>query len=86
MEGSQGGAPPPPGRITWGHHLLRHPASSGDGAVATKAATWIADLVITRFGLAQAPAVVTRRDEVFLVVIHLASARATALASTMIRS
>jgi anion transporter len=73
-------------RIPWGTVVLFGIGISlGTALLQTKAATWLADLVVVQFGLAQATALsVLAVMSVFLVVIHLGFASATALASTMI--
>jgi di/tricarboxylate transporter len=73
-------------RIPWGTVILFGIGISlGTALLQTKGATWLADLVVTRFGLAQATALfVLAVMSLFLVVIHLGFASATALASTMI--
>jgi sodium-dependent dicarboxylate transporter 2/3/5 len=73
-------------RIPWGTVILFGIGISiGTALLQTKGATWLADLVVVRFGLAQASALsVLAVMSVFLVVIHLGFASATALASTMI--
>lgn len=73
-------------RIPWGTVVLFGIGISlGTALLQTKAATWLADLVVVQFGLAQAAALsVLAVMSVFLVVIHLGFASATALASTMI--
>jgi sodium-dependent dicarboxylate transporter 2/3/5 len=73
-------------RIPWGTVILFGIGISlGTALLQTKGATWLADLVVTRFGLAQATALsVLAAMSAFLVVIHLGFASATALASTMI--
>jgi len=73
-------------RIPWGTVILFGIGISlGTALLQTKGATWLADLVVTRFGLAHAAALsVLAVMSLFLVVIHLGFASATALASTMI--
>jgi solute carrier family 13 (sodium-dependent dicarboxylate transporter), member 2/3/5 len=73
-------------RIPWGTIILFGIGISlGTALLQTKAATWLADLVVIRFGLAQATALsVLAVMSLFLVVIHLGFASATALAATMI--
>lgn len=73
-------------RIPWGTVILFGIGISlGTALLQTKGATWLADLVVIRFGLAQATALsVLGVMSLFLVVIHLGFASATALASTMI--
>jgi di/tricarboxylate transporter len=51
----------------------------------TKGATWLADIVVVEFGLKQATAMfIIATMSLFLVVVHLGFASATALASAMI--
>jgi di/tricarboxylate transporter len=51
----------------------------------TKAATWLADIVVAEFGLKNASVLfILATMSLFLVVIHLGFASATALASAMI--
>jgi sodium-dependent dicarboxylate transporter 2/3/5 len=73
-------------RIPWGTVILFGIGISlGTALLQTKGATWLADLVVTQFGLAQATALfVLAVMSLFLVVLHLGFASATALASTMI--
>jgi anion transporter len=73
-------------RIPWGTVILFGIGISlGTALLQTKAATWLADLVVTGFGLTQATALsVLGVMSVFLVIVHLGFASATALASTMI--
>jgi len=73
-------------RIPWGTVVLFGIGISlGTALLQTKGATWLADLVVVQFGLAQATALsVLAVMSLFLVVIHLGFASATALASTMI--
>ena len=73
-------------RIPWGTVILFGIGISlGTALLQTKAATWLADLVVVQFGLAHATALsVLAVMSLFLVVIHLGFASATALAATMI--
>jgi anion transporter len=73
-------------RIPWGTVVLFGVGISlGTALLQTKAATWLADLVVVQFGLAHATALpLLGVMSVFLVVIHLGFASATALATTMI--
>lgn len=73
-------------RIPWGTVILFGIGISlGTALLQTKAATWLAGLVVVQFGLAQASALsVLGVMSLFLVVIHLGFASATALAATMI--
>ena len=57
----------------------------GSALLATKGAPWLADLVVAQFGLKQATAFyILATMGLFLIVIHLGFASATALASAMI--
>jgi di/tricarboxylate transporter len=59
--------------------------SLGTALLQTKGATWLADIVTNQFGLKDATAlVILAMLSLFLVVIHLGFASATALASAMI--
>lgn len=59
--------------------------SVGTAVLRTNAAAWLADLIVTNLGLQQASAfMILMLLSLFLVVIHLGFASATALASTMI--
>ena len=59
--------------------------SLGNALLQTKGATWLADLVVAEFRLKQATAFfILAVISLFLIVIHLGFASATALASTMI--
>lgn len=59
--------------------------SVGSALLKTQAASWLATLIVTQLGLQQASAfAILLLLSVFLVVIHLGFASATALASTMI--
>jgi sodium-dependent dicarboxylate transporter 2/3/5 len=73
-------------RIPWGTVVLFGVGISlGTALLQTKGATWLADLVVIEFGLEQATAMfVLAAMGLFLIVIHLGFASATALASAMI--
>jgi solute carrier family 13 (sodium-dependent dicarboxylate transporter), member 2/3/5 len=73
-------------RIPWGTVILFGVGISlGTALLQTKGATWLADLVVAEFGLKMASALfVLGVMSLFLVVIHLGFASATALASAMI--
>ena len=73
-------------RIPWGTIILFGIGISlGTALLQTKGATWLADLVVAEFGLKQATAMfVLGVMSLFLIVIHLGFASATALASAMI--
>ena len=59
--------------------------SLGTALLQTKAATWLANLVVTAFGLNQLGALaILAVLAAFLIVIHLGFASATALAASMI--
>jgi anion transporter len=59
--------------------------SVGTALLKTQAAPWLANLIVTNLGLQQASAyAILLLLSVFLIVIHLGFASATALASTMI--
>ncbi len=59
--------------------------SVGSALLKTQAAAWLAQLIVTHLGLAQASAfTILMLLSLFLIVIHLGFASATALASTMI--
>jgi len=59
--------------------------SVGTAVLRTNAAAWLANLIVTNLGLQQASAfAILMLLSLFLVVIHLGFASATALASTMI--
>jgi solute carrier family 13 (sodium-dependent dicarboxylate transporter), member 2/3/5 len=59
--------------------------SVGTALLQTKGAAWLADIVVAEFGLKQATAMfILGVMTLFLVVIHLGFASATALASAMI--
>jgi sodium-dependent dicarboxylate transporter 2/3/5 len=73
-------------RIPWGTVVLFGVGISlGTALLQTNAATWLANIVVTEFGLKNATALfVLATMGLFLVVIHLGFASATALASAMI--
>jgi di/tricarboxylate transporter len=59
--------------------------SLGTALLQTKGATWLADIVVVQFGLKHASALVILAVlSLFLTVIHLGFASATAVASAMI--
>jgi anion transporter len=72
--------------IPWGTVVLFGIGISlGTALLQTKGAVWLADLVVTQFGLKQATAMfILATMSLFLIVIHLGFASATALASAMI--
>jgi len=72
--------------IPWGTIVLFGIGISlGSALLSTKGATWLADLVVAQFGLKQATALaILAIMGLFLIVIHLGFASATALASAMI--
>ena len=73
-------------RIPWGTVILFGIGISlGTALLQTKAATWLADIAVVQLGLKQATALfVLAAMSLFLIVIHLGFASATALASAMI--
>lgn len=73
-------------KIPWGTIVLFGIGISlGTALLTTGGATWLADLVVANFGLAAAgPIIVLTVLALFLIVIHLGFASATALASAMI--
>jgi len=73
-------------RIPWGTIVLFGVGISlGTALLNTKGAVWLADLVVAEFGLKQAAALfVLAVMSLFLIVIHLGFASATALAAAMI--
>ncbi len=73
-------------RIPWGTLVLFGIGISlGTALLTTKAATWLANLVVTAFALNQLGALaILAVLAVFLIVIHLGFASATALAASMI--
>jgi solute carrier family 13 (sodium-dependent dicarboxylate transporter), member 2/3/5 len=59
--------------------------SLGTALLQTKAASWLADLIVRWFGLDQSPTLaILAAMSMFLIVIHLGFTSATALASSMI--
>ena len=72
--------------IPWGTIVLFGIGISlGSALLSTKGATWLADLAVAQFGLKQATAfAILAIMGLFLIVIHLGFASATALASAMI--
>lgn len=73
-------------RIPWGTVILFGVGISlGTALLQTKGATWLADIVVAEFGLKNATAMfILGTMSLFLVVIHLGFASATALAAAMI--
>jgi len=73
-------------RIPWGTVVLFGIGISlGTALLQTKGATWLADIVVAQFGLRNATALfILGVMSLFLVVIHLGFASATALAAAMI--
>jgi anion transporter len=73
-------------RIPWGTVILFGVGISlGTALLQTKGAVWLADIVVAEFGLKQATALfILGVMALFLVVIHLGFASATALAAAMI--
>ena len=73
-------------RIPWGTIVLFGVGISlGTALLQTNAATWLANIVVNAFGLKNATAMfILAVMSLFLVVIHLGFASATALASAMI--
>ena len=73
-------------RIPWGTVVLFGIGISlGTALLQTKGATWLADIVVAEFGLRNATAMfILGVMSLFLVVIHLGFASATALAAAMI--
>ena len=73
-------------KIPWGTVVLFGIGISlGTALLQTKGATWLADIVVAQFGLANATALfILGVLSLFLVVIHLGFASATALAAAMI--
>jgi anion transporter len=73
-------------RIPWGTVILFGIGISlGTALLQTKGATWLADIVVAEFGLKQATALfIVAAMSLFLIIIHLGFASATALASAMI--
>jgi solute carrier family 13 (sodium-dependent dicarboxylate transporter), member 2/3/5 len=73
-------------KIPWGTVILFGVGISlGTALLQTHAATWLADIVVAQFGLKNATALfILGVMSLFLVIIHLGFASATALASAMI--
>ncbi|MFN3655841.1 MAG: DASS family sodium-coupled anion symporter [Pseudolabrys sp.] len=73
-------------KIPWGTVILFGVGISlGTALLQTQAATWLANIVVAEFGLKNATALfILGTMSLFLVVIHLGFASATALASAMI--
>jgi sodium-dependent dicarboxylate transporter 2/3/5 len=73
-------------RIPWGTVVLFGIGISlGTALLQTKGAVWVADIVVAEFGLKQATGMfILGVMSLFLIVIHLGFASATALASAMI--
>jgi anion transporter len=73
-------------RIPWGTVILFGVGISlGTALLQTKGAIWLADLVVAEFGLKYATALlILAVMSLFLILIHLGFASATALASAMI--
>jgi anion transporter len=73
-------------KIPWGTVILFGIGISlGTALLQTQAATWLANIVVAKFGLENATALfILGVMSLFLVVIHLGFASATALASAMI--
>jgi anion transporter len=73
-------------RIPWGTIILFGIGISlGTALLQTKGAVWLADLVVAQFGLKQATALfILGVMSLFLIVIHLGFASATALAAAMV--
>ena len=73
-------------RIPWGTVILFGIGISlGTALLQTQAATWLANIVVAEFGLKNATALlILATMSLFLIVIHLGFASATALASAMI--
>lgn len=73
-------------RIPWGTIVLFGIGISlGTALLQTRAATWLADLAVAQFGLISATSLfILGVLSLFLIIIHLGFASATALASAMI--
>ena len=73
-------------KIPWGTVILFGVGISlGSAILSTKAAAWIAKIIVSTFGLQTMPALMILAIlAAFLIVIHLGFASATALASAMI--
>jgi anion transporter len=74
------------GKIPWGTVVLFGVGISlGTALLQTKAAAWLANLIVQNFGLQSMPTLgILAVMSLFLIVIHLGFASATALASAMI--
>ncbi|MBU2700870.1 anion transporter [Sporomusaceae bacterium BoRhaA] len=73
-------------KIPWGTLILFGVGISlGSAILSTKAAAWLAKIIVTTFGLQTLPALtILAVMAAFLVIIHLGFASATALAAAMI--
>ena len=73
-------------KIPWGTLILFGVGISlGSAILSTKAAAWLAKIIVTVFGLQTLPAItILAILSAFLIVIHLGFASATALAAAMI--
>lgn len=73
-------------RINWGTIILFGVGISlGSAIVSTKAGVWLAQNIVSTFGLATStPFVILAVMALFLIIIHMGFASATALASAMI--
>ena len=73
-------------KIPWGTLILFGVGISlGSAILSTKAAAWLAKIIVTAFGLQTLPALtILAILSAFLIVIHLGFASATALAAAMI--
>ncbi|MDU2065912.1 MAG: DASS family sodium-coupled anion symporter [Sporomusaceae bacterium] len=73
-------------KIPWGTLILFGVGISlGSALLSTKAAAWLAKIIVTLFGLQTMPAlVILAVMAAFLIIIHLGFASATALAAAMI--
>lgn len=73
-------------KINWGTVILFGVGISlGSALLSTKAATWLAGMIVTTFGLANSTTIIVLAImSMFLIVIHLGFASATGLASAMI--
>jgi anion transporter len=73
-------------KVGWGTLMLFGVGISlGTALLATKAAAWLAKIVVTVFGIQTMPALVVLATlSAFLIVIHLGFASATALSAAMI--
>ena len=74
------------GRIPWGTVILFGVGISlGTALLQTKAASWLANVIVSNLGLADAGAfAILALLSLFLIIVHLGFASATALASAMI--